>query len=353
MNLRYGISMLSLVLPTYNEAENFPGLLEEIEGALGDIPFEIIVVDDDSPDRTWEVADFLAKDRPYLRVLRRVGRRGLSSAVLDGLRLAHGDVLTVMDSDGQHDPLLLPCLYTAVRGKGGVAIGSRYVAGGSVEGWARARHTLSYIATGLAWLVTRCRVKDPMSGFFAMDRRLFSPLADTLRPQGFKILLEILATVPPGTVVQEIPLVFRLRRKGKSKLSLRVEFQFVSQIVALLLRRRALERLCILIFLTVLLALVPRVWSLRFLYLDRAVRLEVQSSLLRFREERGWFLSDVELLEVHLDGFRFLYWQHVRGEDPVECYTYTFMNRVLQLCGEESPLPAPARRSSGEDGGEG
>lgn len=165
--------MLSLILPTYNEAENLPGLLEEIEGAMGDIPFEMIVVDDDSPDRTWEVAELLADDRPYLRVLRRMGRRGLSSAVIEGFRMAQGDVLVAMDSDGQHDPLLLPRLYAAIRSGVGVALGSRYVPGGSVEGWARARHWLSYIATGLAWLVTRTRVKDPMSGFFAIDRRLF------------------------------------------------------------------------------------------------------------------------------------------------------------------------------------
>lgn len=324
--------MLSLVLPTYNEAENLSGLLEEIEGAMGDIPFEIIVVDDDSPDRTWELAQLLAEDRPYLRVLRRVGRRGLSSAVLEGLCLAHGDVLAVMDSDGQHDPSLLPRLYAAVQGKAGIAIGSRYVLGGSVEGWTRARHWLSYIATGLAWLVTRMRVKDPMSGFFAMDRRLFLSISKLLRPRGFKILLEILAAIPPGTRVQEIPLVFRLRRLGKSKLSLCVEFQFISQIVALLLRRRALEFLCVCVVFAIFLILVPRVWSLRSLYLDRSVRLEVQSGFLRFREEQGWLLSDVQLLEVHHDGFRFLHREHVRGRDPVTCYEYTFTDRVLHAC---------------------
>lgn len=324
--------MLSLVLPTYNEAENLSWLLEEIEGAIGDIPFEIIVVDDDSPDRTWELAQLLAEDRPYLRVLRRVGRRGLSSAVLEGLCLAHGDVLVVMDSDGQHDPSLLPRLYAAVRGGAGIAIGSRYVPGGSVEGWARARHTLSYIATGFAWLVTRCRVKDPMSGFFAVDHQLFSSLSDTLRPQGFKILLEILAAIPPGTCVQEIPLVFRLRRRGKSKLSFSVELQFVSQMLMLLFRRRVLELFCVLILLVAFLTLVPRMWSLRFLYLDHTVRSDVQSIMLRFREEQGWLLSDVQLLEVHHDGFRFLHREHVRGRDPVTCYEYTFTDRVLHAC---------------------
>ncbi|MBI2117271.1 polyprenol monophosphomannose synthase [Candidatus Peregrinibacteria bacterium] len=324
--------MLSLILPTYNEAENLPDLLEEIEGAMDDISFEIIVVDDDSPDRTWEVAGLLAEDRPYLRVLRRVGRRGLSSAVLEGFRMARGDILVVMDSDGQHDPLLLPRLYAAVLDTAGIAIGSRYVPGGSVEGWARARHAASYIATGLAWLVCPRRVRDPMSGFFAMDRRLFLSIHERLHPRGFKILLEILAAIPHGTCVKEIPLVFRVRRKGKSKLSLCVEFQFVSQVVALLLRRRGLALFCVLVLLTVFLPLLPRAWSLRLLYLDRAVRLEVQSSLLRFREERGWLLSDVELREVRRDGFRFLHRQHLRGEDPVECFTYTFADRALHHC---------------------
>lgn len=327
--------MLSLVLPTYNEVENLPGLLEEIEGVLRDIPFEVIVVDDDSPDRTWEVAELLAEDRPYLRVLRRVHRRGLSSAVLDGLHLAHGDVLAVMDSDGQHDPQLLPRLYAAVRGQGGLAIGSRYVPGGSVDGWARARHTLSYIATGLAWLVTRCRVKDPMSGFFAMDRQIFASLAESLRPQGFKILLEVLATIPPGTCVQEMPLIFRIRRKGKSKLSFSVEVQYISQIVILLLRRRVLTFFCALVACVVFLTLVPRVWSLRLLYLNRTVRSEVQSAVLGFREERGWLLSDVQLLEVRHEGFRFLHRQHVRGPDPVVCYEYLFIDGKLRVCHPE------------------
>lgn len=324
--------MLSLILPTYNEAENLPELLEEIEDAVRDIPFEVIVVDDDSPDRTWEVAQMLAEDHPYLRVVRRKGQRGLSSAVLEGFRLAQGDVLAVMDSDGQHDPHLLPRLYAAVRSKGGLAIGSRYVPGGSVEGWARARHTLSYIATGLAWLVTPCRVKDPMSGFFAVDRRLFSSLAESLRPQGFKILLEILAAIPLGTCVQEIPLVFRLRRRGKSKLSLTVELQYVTQIGALLLRRRALALFSILLVLVIFLALAPRAWSLRLLYLDRVVRSHVQSGLLSLREERGWLLSDVLLQEVQHEGFRFFHRQHLRGEDPVTCYEYLFNEGSLQVC---------------------
>lgn len=324
--------MLSLILPTYNESENLPGLLEEIEEALGEIPFEIIVVDDDSPDRTWEVAELLSEDRPYLRVLRRVHRRGLSSAVLDGFRLAHGDVLVVMDSDGQHDPSLLPRLYATVRDGEGIAIGSRYVPGGSVEGWARARHWLSYIATGLAWLVTRTRVRDPMSGFFAFDRRLYLSVRDVLRPQGFKILLEILAAIPPGTRVQEIPLVFRVRRKGESKLSFGVECAFISQIAMLLLRRRALELLCVLVTVAVLLAIVPRVWSLRFLYLDRTVRAEVQRSFLYFREEKGWLLSDVQLLEVDRSGFRFLHRQHLRGNDEVTCYLFVFSGSTLSPC---------------------
>ncbi len=324
--------MLSLILPTYNEAENLPDLLTEIVGAMGGIPFEVVVVDDDSPDRTWEVAELLSEDRPYLRVLRRMGRRGLSSAVLAGFRIAQGDVLAAMDSDGQHDPALLPRLYAAVQSGAALAIGSRYVPGGSVEGWARARHAASYIATGLAWLACPRRVRDPMSGFFALDRRTFAALDTRVHPRGFKILLEFLALLPSGARVAEVPLAFRLRRRGESKLNARVEAQYLWQICSLLLRRFRWLLPIAAVSLVLLFLLFSRAWALRFLYFNRAVRSEAQSTLLRFREERGWLLSDVLLREVHRDGFRFLHRQHLRGKDPVECFTYTFIDRTLRPC---------------------
>lgn len=324
--------MLSLILPTYNEAENLPGLLEEIEGVLHDIPFEVIVVDDDSPDRTWEVTERLMRDRPYLRVLRRVHRRGLFSAVLEGLCLAHGDVLAVMDSDGQHDPQLLPRLYVAVRSKGGLAIGSRYVPGGSVEGWARARHFLSFLATGLAWLVTPVRVADPMSGFFAVKRDVLIPILPRIRPRGFKILLEILALLPRTVRVKEVPLVFRVRRHGYSKLSAGIESQFLVQIFSLVWRRQGPLLLFFCLLLALSLFLVPRAWSLRLLYTDTHVREEVRSGMSFLSNDKGWLQSDMLLSEVETTRMRFLFREHRRGDDTEQCYVFRFSDHALLPC---------------------
>lgn len=331
--------MLSLVLPTYNEAENLPELLTEIEEAMGDIPFEVVVVDDDSPDRTWEVAQRLAQEKPFLHVLRRVGQSGLSSAVLEGFRMARGEILAVMDSDGQHDPLLLPRLFRAVRDGAALAIGSRYVPGGSVEGWARARHAASYIATGLAWLVCPRRVRDPMSGFFALDRRTFAVLETRLHPRGFKILLEFLALLPPGARVAEVPLAFRLRRRGESKLNARVEAQFLFQLCSLLLRRFRWSFLFIAVCVALLFLLFPRAWALRLLYTSAVVRAQVREGVERLAAERGWLRSDISFRSVRRTGFSFLHRQHVRGRDPVECFIYSFSDRVLRVCDGDSPLP--------------
>ncbi len=221
--------MLSLILPTYNEAENLPELLPKLETLLGGvIAYEIIVVDDDSPDETWRIARELARKNPHLHVLRRVGRRGLSSAVIEGFLAAKGDVLAVMDADGQHDLQLLPQLYDAVRsGCAQIALGSRYVRGGGVGQWDERRHLLSRIATALAQRLCRVHVCDPMSGFFAMDRATFEEALPRLNPRGFKILLDLLVHVPKDTRVNELPFTFGARIHGESKLSRQVQIEFI------------------------------------------------------------------------------------------------------------------------------
>lgn len=227
-DFRYGIRVLSLILPTYNEAENLPELLPRILSALSGLPHEVIIVDDDSPDRTWEVARKFAGNHPEVHVVRRIGRHGLSSAVIEGFLSAKGDVLVVMDADGQHDAKLLQKLYAAVmQEEAGIAIGSRYVAGGNVGQFDERRHTLSRIATGLAQLLCRVKVKDPMSGFFAIDRELFEHVLHKLNPKGFKILLDLLVHIPTNTPVVEVPLIFGERLHGKSKLSTRVQIEFI------------------------------------------------------------------------------------------------------------------------------
>jgi len=219
--------MLSLVLPTYKESENLPELLPLLAKTLQGLPYEVIVVDDDSPDRTWEIARKLAEKDDHLRVLRRVGRRGLSSAVIEGWLAARGDVFAVMDADGQHDLTLLPKLYEAVKSKGGVAIGSRYVEGGSVGQWDERRHMMSKVATGMAIKLCKVPVKDPMSGFFALDRATFEKALPLLNPKGFKILLDLLIHVPRTTPVTELPFSFGLRTHGESKLSRQVQVEFL------------------------------------------------------------------------------------------------------------------------------
>ena len=219
--------MLSLVLPTYNEAENLPELLPKLEEVLSGIPHEIIIVDDDSPDETWRVAQELGHDLDDVHVIRRVGRRGLSSAVIEGFLSAKGEVFAVMDADGQHDLSILPKLYEAVNTSADIAIGSRYVEGGGVGEWDERRHLMSRIATSLALHLCSVKVKDPMSGFFALKRHTFESVVNSLNPKGFKILLDILVCVSSATVVTEVPFVFSTRMHGESKLSRRVQIEFL------------------------------------------------------------------------------------------------------------------------------
>ena len=212
--------MLSLVLPTYNEAQNIPALLPKIRKALAGVQYEIIIVDDNSPDNTWKVAQEYSKDIPNIHVLRRIDRRGLSSAVIDGFLAAKGDVLMVMDADGQHDIGVLKKIHDACKKSGGVAIGSRYIAGGSVGEWDEQRYFMSRMATRIATQLCHVEVQDPMSGFFAVHRTVFESVLPKLNPKGFKILLDVLVHLPADITVQEIPF----------KLSRRVQLEFAEYI---------------------------------------------------------------------------------------------------------------------------
>jgi dolichol-phosphate mannosyltransferase len=221
---------LSVVLPTYNEAENLPEIIPRLEQSLRGLVYEIIVVDDDSEDRTWEVARRLAVTCPQIIVIRRVGRRGLASAVLEGFLAARGDVLAVADADGQHDFAVLPEFYAAVRAGANIVVASRYVAGGSLEALDPRRQTLSRVATRLARGLGRVPVEDPLSGLFAIDRPTFEASLPRLNPRGFKILLDILLHMPPGTSVREFPFVVGRRLHGDSKLARHVQLEFLESL---------------------------------------------------------------------------------------------------------------------------
>jgi dolichol-phosphate mannosyltransferase len=224
--------VFSLVLPTYNEAENVPTCVEAVCAVMGDREFEIIVADDDSPDRTWEVAERLGN--PRVRVLRRMANRGLSPAVVDAFDIARGDCLGVMDADMQHDESILPRLVDALD-EHEFAIGSRAVPGGGVGNWSARRRFVSWGAATLARVALGVRLSDPMSGYFTLRRAVFERARPRLVPRGFKIMLELFYLGRPASFV-EIGYVFRNRHAGTSKLSPSVMGQYLRELIEL--RRR-------------------------------------------------------------------------------------------------------------------
>ncbi len=229
--------MITLVLPTYNETESLPIILPEIAKALAGHEFEVIIVDDDSPDGTAALARTMGDQYPWLRVIQRVGRRGLSSAVIEGWLAGRGDVLAVADADGQHDLAILPALAAAVTEGAAVAIGSRYTDGGSTGTWGGSRLMLSRLATKLTNLFCPSPVTDPMSGFFVLSRSAFEGVMHKLRPKGFKLLMEILVHLPKSARLAERPYTFRERRAGTSKMSLKVEVEFLESLYDLTIGR--------------------------------------------------------------------------------------------------------------------
>ncbi|ALM75729.1 glycosyltransferase [Thermococcus barophilus] len=233
--------MISIIVPTYNERENLEELVSRISKALEDYEFEIIIVDDDSPDKTWEKAQELSQKYP-VRVIRRVNEKGLSSAVIRGFKEAKGDVFVVMDADLQHPPEVIPRLVEAIERGADIAIGSRYVKGGKVENWYWWRKLISKgaIMIGRVALPKIRNIKDPVSGFFALRRGIVENVE--LNPVGFKILLEILIKGKYGRVV-EVPYAFGLRKSGESKLSQRQIFNYLRHLYRLMKWEGEIDRL--------------------------------------------------------------------------------------------------------------
>lgn len=327
----YSSRVLSIVLPTFNEAANVPLLLERIRSALHADSYEVIVVDDDSPDQTWKVAEELTTKHPELRVVRRIDRRGLSSAVTEGFREAKGDVLLVMDADLQHDPSTIARLLEEIVKGADIAVASRYIEGGTVGHWVRGRRILSKTATFLARKLPPVEVSDPMSGFFAIRREAFAKVAPFLKPSGFKILLEILTFLPKQTRTAEVPLQFQARHAGKSKLSVWVEMQFLWQLLRILLLRTQ-KMLFWGAILLVLLLTLPRAWALRPLYLDAQVRTQTEQSLRFLADTHGWLLSDLAVQRVERDSMTVLHRSHHRGPDEQECLLLFFVDHHVAPC---------------------
>jgi len=226
---------LTVIVPTYNEKENMGHLLPALAGPLRQegIPFEVLVMDDSAPDGTGGEVWRLSKDIPEARAIVRTKDRGLSPSVIDGFYEAKGDVLLVMDADLSHPVEAVPKLYRAiVDGGSDVAVGSRHAKGGSIEDWPFMRKFISWGASLMARPLTSC--SDPMSGFFAVRRSVVE--GAPLRAKGYKILLEVLVK-GNYSKVSEVPITFRDRAKGESKLGSKVIINYLQHLVMLYLHR--------------------------------------------------------------------------------------------------------------------
>ncbi|WP_165321381.1 glycosyltransferase [Rhizorhabdus phycosphaerae] len=223
---------VSLVIPTYNEKANIAPLVEAVRSALGDIPWEIIIVDDDSPDQTFAEVSRLAREEPRLRCLRRVGRRGLSSAVIEGALVANGSAIAVMDADFQHDERILKQMYEKLTSTGAdIVVATRYAEGGGIGEWDATRAKMSDFATRMAGMLVGNQTSDPMSGFFMVRREIFASVIYDLSQQGYKILLDIISSSHTPLKIEEVPYVFRARQEGESKISVMVLAQFLFLII--------------------------------------------------------------------------------------------------------------------------
>jgi len=223
-----GAAELSVIVPCFNERPNVAPMIAALEQALRGIDWEVIYVDDNSPDGTSQEVRRIARRNPRVRCIRRVGRRGLASAVIEGALSSSADYVAVIDGDLQHDETRLPEMLSALRGgQYDIAVASRHVEGGDNAGLAnRWRHILSDGGIALAQAFLPVKLTDPMSGFFMLPRPLFEDLARSLNGQGFKILLDLVLSSPVPLRVKEVPARFRERVAGESKLSVLVMVQF-------------------------------------------------------------------------------------------------------------------------------
>ena len=227
------IPRLSIIVPTFNERANVTKLFEKLQNALAGIDWEVIFVDDNSPDGTSDAVRQLAGQHGHVRCLRRIGRRGLSGACIEGILASSAPFVAVMDADLQHDETQLPKMLAIMQdGQTELVVGSRYVAGGNADSFNKQRAGGSALATEISRRLLRIDISDPMSGFFMIRRDRFEQLAPQLSTQGFKILLDIIATGRGSLRIVEIPYSFGSRLHGESKLDSMVVLDFLGLVLA-------------------------------------------------------------------------------------------------------------------------
>lgn len=218
---------LSIIVPTYCERDNVEELVRRLHAGLGDIAWEAIFVDDDSPDGTADLLRALAAGDARVRCLQRIGRKGLSSACVEGMLSSSAPYLAVIDADLQHDETLLPTMLACLRGgEVDIAIGSRYAPGGRIGDWSAERARVSRLATRMSRLVIPSELSDPMSGFFMVRRDAFRACVRRMSGIGFKILFDLFASSAQPLRYREFPYTFRRRQAGQSKLDHRVAWDY-------------------------------------------------------------------------------------------------------------------------------
>lgn len=229
---------VAVVVPTLNEAANVAALVQKLSVVLAGRGWEVVFVDDNSGDGTSEVVRRIGREMRHVRIVQRIGRRGLSSAVIEGILATAAPIVVVMDGDLQHGEEALPNLLAPIEsGDAELAIGTRYDLGGSTGDWDARRERMSRWANRLSQMALGTRVSDPMSGFFAIRRDAFDRALPRLSAIGFKILLDILASVPQPLRIVEIPYTFRARGAGESKIGARVMAEYLELIADKLIGR--------------------------------------------------------------------------------------------------------------------
>ena len=225
---------LTVVAPTFNESGNVARLVEKLDAALRGVAWEVIFVDDDSPDGTAALVKQIAASDPRVRCLRRVGRRGLAGAVIEGALASAAPYVAVIDADMQHDETLLPRMLNTLRaGDVDLVVGSRYLeAAGLATGLSPIRKLGSRAATALGRKALKADVSDPVSGFFMIRREKLDRVAARLQPSGFKVLFDIIASQPEPLRVKELPYAFQAREAGESKMGGRVALEYLGLVAA-------------------------------------------------------------------------------------------------------------------------
>jgi dolichol-phosphate mannosyltransferase len=219
---------LTVVIPTLNERDNIAPLVELLDTVLDTVSWEVIFVDDDSSDGTAErIREISRRDR-RVRCLQRIGRRGLTTACIEGALATSAPYIAIMDADMQHDEKLLPQMLAILKSEPvDLVVGSRHVAGGGIGEWDTGRAKISAVAARLSRIICKAEIADPMSGFFMLRREVLEAALRRLSGQGFKILLDILASSPGPLRLRELPYEFRERQHGQSKLDTRVAWEYM------------------------------------------------------------------------------------------------------------------------------